>query len=281
MADPDLPKFLFDVPGWRSSRTIQRMSMAERGVYLEMLLEQWEKRNLPDSAEAVADAIATTDAQAAEVLAAWPVVRRKFITSRGDKSRIYNETMERTRRSQREGRRKRQDAGSKGGKSKAAKHTKESELQPSNATAMLSTDVAMLSDIRRVREGKEINVSRSNVSEGVTRQSLPDARSNRPIYKGQRLVVFEWMFDECSRILGQHLDDFNLDLWLDALDADCVRTGTVPPRRDNGEWLFGCLRAECQRRGLPIKFAASGPVLGKANTRLAQAVANIKAAEAV
>lgn len=155
MADQSLPKFLFDVYGWRSSKAIQRMSFAERGVYFEMLLEQWEKRNLPDSPEAVADAIAVTDAQVAEVLAAWPVVRRKFLPSRGDDQRIYNATMERTRREQREYRRKRQEAGALGGKAKSVKHSKDDDLEASNATAVLSDATAMLSDKGKERKGKE------------------------------------------------------------------------------------------------------------------------------
>lgn len=153
-ADRELPQFLFDVAGWRGSRAVQRMSFAERGVFFEMLLEQWEKRNLPDGAEAVADLIASSDAQVAEVVAAWPVVRRKFVTSRGDETRIYNETMERTRRKQREYRRRRQEAGSVGGRAKAAKHRQDSDLLSSNAKQVLSNAVAMLSG-----KGKEVKVS--------------------------------------------------------------------------------------------------------------------------
>lgn len=282
MADQDLPKFLFDVAGWRGSRAIQRMSMAERGVYFEMLLEQWEKRNLPDSVEAVADAIATTDAQIAEVVAAWPVVRRKFITSRGDSTRIYNETMERTRRKQRENRREKQVAGAKGGKVAAANRGKNKDLQASSATALLGPATAKHSE--KEEEGKEVekvDVVRSEEGGKIPRPPVPiDGRSKRPIFAGQRLTVFEWMFDECCKLLGPHTDGFFLDDWFHALDASCVSDGVIPPRRDNGEWLFAQLMAEARRRGLNLRVA-SMPVMGKQTTKLAAALASIKAAEAV
>ena len=109
--NPNSTGFFFDVKAWRGSRAVQRMTMAERGVFFEMLCEQWEKRDMPDNAQEVAEAISCTDAQVAEVLAAWPVVRRKFLAARGDDTRIYNETLERTRQKQKENRRKRIDAG--------------------------------------------------------------------------------------------------------------------------------------------------------------------------
>ena len=136
--NPNSTGFFFDVKAWRGSRAVQRMTMAERGVFFEMLCEQWEKRDMPDNAQEVAEAISCTDAQVAEVLAAWPVVRRKFLAARGDDTRIYNETLERTRQKQKENRRKRIDAGALGGKARAAKLQKQQELEASIATSLLS-----------------------------------------------------------------------------------------------------------------------------------------------
>lgn len=87
----------------------------------------------------------------------------------------------------------------------------------------------------------------------------PDARSKRPIFSGQRLTVFEWQLDECINSLGPHVDAFALDEWFWSVDAMAVNQGLVIPKRDGGEWLQAQLVAECQRRGLPLKFAtASG-----------------------
>lgn len=127
MAD-DLGGFFFNVQKWRGSNAVRRMSFAERGVYVEMMCEQWEKRNLPDNPQAVAEAIATTAAQVEEVLEAWTVVRAKFVTSKGNPDRIYNVPLEDTRRAQRANRRARQEAGRVAGKASAAKRLTAQEL---------------------------------------------------------------------------------------------------------------------------------------------------------
>jgi hypothetical protein len=42
MAAEPSPAFLFYVKDWRSSRRVQGMPFAARGMYLEMLIEQWK-----------------------------------------------------------------------------------------------------------------------------------------------------------------------------------------------------------------------------------------------
>lgn len=106
-------------------------------------------------------------------------------------------------------------------------------------------------------------------SAGVT------ARSKRPIFSGQRLTVFEWMFDDCTRTLGEYTDAFDLHEWFYTLDAQAVTDGLVLPKKDGGEWLQSQLVAEAQRRGLPLRMASSAPAAGKLTTRLASAIANI------
>jgi hypothetical protein len=69
--------------------------------------------------------------------------------------------------------------------------------------------------------------------EGGSLPLRPTARSKRPIFTGQRLVVFEWMHDELSRLLGPHFVSFNVDEWYYTLDARCVSEGIIPPERDN------------------------------------------------
>ena len=266
MADQSLQKFLFDVPGWRSSKAIHRMTMSERGVYLEMLLEQWEKRNLPDDPQAVAEAIAVTDAQAAEVLAAWPVVRRKFLPSRGDESRIYNATMERTRREQREYRRKRQDAGAAGGRAKAAKRGKDTELLAGTATAVLSTSVAMLSEKvskGEVREGKGSEVKVEQVKVGVV---PPLAGKEPPLQLHlRRLKVWRYMVERWTERLGDHADAFDIHGWLADLDGQVG--SVVLPSSGNEWWAFLDARftAEVRKRGLPV---ASVEPAGPTNKRI-------------
>lgn len=101
-----------------------------------------------------------------------------------------------------------------------------------------------------------------------------DARTKRPIFTGQRLVVFEWMLDDHMKILGTHADSFDLHEWYFALDTRMLREDVIQPKRDSGAWVESELVAEARRRGLPLRIAAA-PAAGKQTTRLATAVANI------
>lgn len=116
----------------------------------------------------------------------------------------------------------------------------------------------------------------SSVLEGE-RERKPDARSKRPIFSGQRFVVFEWMFDDLLRILGPHGEGFDLHDWFFRLDQQAVNSGLVIPQRDGGQWLQAQTLAEAKRRGLPIAVATL-PVeqrLGKQSNRLMAAIANM------
>lgn len=79
MAHETSPAFQFYVKEWRSSRAVQRMTFAQRGMYLEMLIEQWDKGSLPDDPAACADLLGGT---VEEWTAAWPALRRKFVDRR-------------------------------------------------------------------------------------------------------------------------------------------------------------------------------------------------------
>lgn len=157
------PAFQFYVYEWRASRAVQRMSFAQRGMYLEMLCEQWEKGSLPDCPRACADALGGTEE---EWIAAWPTLRRKFVDRRS-RSRngidahdpndhnparqIINLRLEQVRRVRRSFVNARKNAGREGGRSKAQK---DKDLQagktlanPSNGVANASTEVVKPSSL--------------------------------------------------------------------------------------------------------------------------------------
>ncbi len=261
MAKEKSSGYFWDVPSWRGSIAVRRMSFLERGVYREMLDEQWERRNLPDDPDLVADLIAETPAHRADILAAWPVVRRKFVTSRGDATLIYNAALERVRRKQQENRRRWQEAGRAGGKRAASNRQSRHELQASEATATLQpasmVAIAKTTDLTRQEETRPDLTRRDETRrEGPP---LSDARSKRPIFSGQRLTVFEWQLSECMSVLGADAEDFDLHGWFDALDRQAVGLNLVIPKRDGGEWLQAQLVAEAQRRGLPLHMATAAP----------------------
>jgi hypothetical protein len=118
---PEGEAFLFYFERWRGSKRVQRLSFAERGMFLEMMIEQWLRGDLPDNPEAVADAIALTESQVAEVKAAWPRLRQMYVSVEKAESRIQNLSLEQVRRERRAWLRKQQTLGRIGGKASAAK----------------------------------------------------------------------------------------------------------------------------------------------------------------
>jgi hypothetical protein len=93
------------------------------------------------------------------------------------------------------------------------------------------------------------------VAAAAAKNPEPEARSRHPLFKGQRLVVFDWMLDDAMRLLGEHTEAFDLHAWFYELDERCVREGLVIRPRDGGKWLNVELLLEAQRRGLPLRFA--------------------------
>jgi len=143
MAD-DAQAFLFNVEELFGSVAAQRMSFAEKGVYLVMLFQQWraKERSLPDSPEATAELIAVTPTQTAEIVAAWDVVRRKFVCSKRTPGCIYNVKLEETRRRQRAKFRAAQSNGKKGGEAKARNRRQVKQIDAVANLATLESAVA-------------------------------------------------------------------------------------------------------------------------------------------
>lgn len=78
-----------------------------------------------------------------------------------------------------------------------------------------------------------------------------DHRSKRPIFKGQRLTVFEWMLDDIYRELGKSAaDSLDCHEWFFTLDGQMAQSGERVPQRDGGKWLLERTVEEAQRRGL-------------------------------
>lgn len=84
-----------------------------------------------------------------------------------------------------------------------------------------------------------------------------EARSKRPIFKGNRLIVFEWQLDDLMKILGPCVDEFDLHAWFFALDSEVVSKRFLIPKRDGGAWLQAQLLSEAKRRGFAIGGSSS------------------------
>ena len=92
-----------------------------------------------------------------------------------------------------------------------------------------------------------------SIAQSAESNVSPSARSTRPIFSGQRFVVFDWMLDDLTRLLGPHTDAFALHEWFFALDAELVAAQHVVPQRDGGAWLQARTLVEAQRRGLAVQ----------------------------
>jgi uncharacterized protein YdaU (DUF1376 family) len=254
-------EFLFNVAKWFADLPQQRMSFSEKGVYLDMLFKEWtmKEKSLPDDPRAVADLIAINESQVAEVLAAWPVVRRKFVSDRraNGEMRIYNIKLEKVRRLQAKKFLEIRNRARGAGKASAAKRRRIEDLGVNGR----STAVEPPSTVRLGKEG----LGQERLGEVGLGQVVPPAvevtaRSKRPIFKGTRFVVFEWQYDDLCRMLGPHADTFDLDEWFHELNRRAERASDVVPQRDGGAWLQARTLEEARQRGLTV--ASATPATG-------------------
>lgn len=225
------PAFQFYVKEWRSSRAIMRMSFAQRGMYLEMLCEQWENLSLPDSPEEVAEIVGGSTYEWSRN---WDVLRRKFVSN--DDGTIYNLRLQKEREKQKSHSKRQSDRGKAGA---AARWQKDgasiSRPLPPDAKAM---------------RGNGFPIPITTPIAIATTKPRHDGRSKRPIFTGQRLTVFEWMFDDLCRMLGTHTDAFGLDEWFYEADTLAAKEVAVVP--DWWPWLKAKTLDEAKRRGLVV-----------------------------
>jgi uncharacterized protein YdaU (DUF1376 family) len=233
VTDPKSPAFQFYVKDWRSSQRVSRMSFKERGMYLELLIEQWDKGPLPLTVPALA---ASIGAKLTEFAKCWPILKTCFLqTPEG----YLNERLERERLKQQMRRQRASDSGKEGARQTWGRHSTR------NGVAMPARE-----------SGHSFSIASASASASAGASAPASARSKRPIFTGQRVTVFEWMLDELVRLLGPHLDAFDLHEWFFTLDAKCVTDNVIPPPRDNGAWLKAECLSEAQRRGIPLRMAA-------------------------
>lgn len=232
-----------------------------RGVYREMLTQAWRRgAQLPNDHEAIRRATGVTLKEWART---WPLIERYWRVD-GDtlvndtQMGIYAEAMGLTEKRSRAGR-----AGNEkrwGHRKRIAKDI--AKPVASDIANGIATDVAnsVANTIAKASPLNSVRTYRSTpptppseqTSEQPPNGVRANGRSKRPIYTGNRLVVFEWQLDDLMKILGPHVDDFELDQWFQTLDQRTMRSNMVIPKRDGGAWLQQETIAEARRRGLRI-----------------------------
>jgi len=119
------PAFLFYVKDWRSSRRVSAMSYAERGMYLEMLVEQWDAGSVPGTPKACA---ALFGGPVADWRAAWSKLRPCFERRCGSVvlscGRLANAKLESVRQERHQYQKSQRESGLRGAAARWNKHGK-------------------------------------------------------------------------------------------------------------------------------------------------------------
>jgi len=138
-----------------------------------------------------------------------------------------------------------------------------------------------------VRANEQLNISRTSpeVLRGLGKGSSsvrslereferkPSADSKWPVFKGNRLVVFEWMLTKMQATLGQHADAIEWDIWLNDADRRAMAEPVVA--EDWWPWLQAELLAYAGRQGWSVAVQQAGKQTLAA--RMAAVVAKVKA----
>lgn len=138
---------------------------------------------------------------------------------------------------------------------KAAVRADTPERRRSDPSPATSPPVAAAESLSDLPSGMDL---RSPERE-FERKPMAEARSRRPIFVGQRLVVFEWMLDDIRKTLGKTWENFGLDEWFYTADAKAAALDLVIPKRDQHAWLQKELLVEVARRGLTVAGAEPDP----------------------
>ncbi len=227
------PAFRFYAKDWLTSERVRLMGAEARGYYMDLLSHAWLQQGLP---VALRDIAALLGVAPRKMTRLWSSIGPLWVERAG---RLINERQELERDKERAYRDRQRGAAGK------RWHTRGSPTETPTG-------------VPRDKPWESLSVPVPVPNGGVPPLSA-SARSNRPVFSGQRLVVFEWMYDDARRMLGPLTGNFHLDKWFYALDAELVTTQVVIPKRDGGRWFSEQLLAEVQRRGLPLSGAGDAP----------------------
>lgn len=259
MADTDstpgkAPAFQFYPNDFLSDANVIVMTLQERGAYITLVCICWQQGGLPSDVDRLAR---LCGAPAATFRRLWPAIAPCFRTVAGGQ-RLLHPRLERERQKQRAFRKSQSDKGKLGGR------PKKPELSIEKAVAFESE-----SRTPRAEKAGESSSSSSSSSNFILHTSekraaaAADARSRHPVYMSDRFAVFEWQFDELSKMLGGHFEAFDIMAFLDGLSQKSRTDGLVIPKAEVWPWLQAQVLAEAKRRGLPM--ASAVPVVDKAD----------------
>lgn len=241
------PAFQFYANEFLADEHVALMSMQERGVYITLICKCWNEGTLPADVGRLAKLCGIPFGAFRKL---WPAVSPCFRPASDD--RLLHPRLEKERKKQRDFRRRQADAAAKRWDSHG------------NATAM-PRHVPKVSQRNALISSQSLSQSRSQTPSAA---DATEMRSKRPVYQSDRFVVFEWQFDDLSKMLGPHFEAFDLHAFFDALSQQSRSSGLVIPRSEAWAWLQAQVLAEVKRRKLPI--ASAEPVRDRAAEERAQ-----------
>ncbi len=249
------------------------LPMLARGVYREMLTQAWRRgARLPNDPASIKRAIGATDAEWAE---AWPLVSKYWRVD--ESNHLVNDTQLGVYAESKESADTTHERAIKGAQARwkqspsnaqASAQAKPEECAPSPSPSPSLSQAPSQSPIpvpKKDMVSRAVAVIKANGTSGGS------ARSNRPIFRGQRFVVFDWMLDDISQMLGPAFEDFGLDEFFDRLDKIAARQNVVLPKPQVWPWIQSRVIAEAASRGLPVVSQAPKP--HKRDVRDAEALA--------
>jgi uncharacterized protein YdaU (DUF1376 family) len=236
------PAFQFYPNDFLSDANVIVMSLQERGAYITLICVCWQQGSLPSD---VAQLARFCGSPVGVFRRLWPAIEKCFkVAANG--VRLTHPRLDKERKKQAEFRRRQSDKG----KASAAKRA--TAVQPDGNHG--STAVQP-SPVQPEPNSSIFNLQSSSTDFGQV-VPLTSARSKRPIFTGSRLTVFEWMLDDLRRMLGAHVEAFDLHEWFFALDGQASAANIVIPQRDGGKWLQEQTLNEAIKRGLPVAASA-------------------------
>jgi uncharacterized protein YdaU (DUF1376 family) len=237
------PAFQFYPKDFLTDENVRVMSLQERGAYITLICLCWLEGTLPADVSRLARVCGTPLTVFRRL---WPALSVCFRPA-AQEGRLMHPRLERERDTQATFRRRQSDNGKRGA-------DKRWHSEPI-ATPSPESSGATVSPMAKNSSSSPISNLQSPVS---SLQDPPEGRSKRPMFKGQRFVVFEWMYDNLRQMLGPHFEAFDVHAWFYNLDAKAEAANLVVPQRDGGKWLMDQTLAEAIRRGLPVAASSQG-----------------------
>lgn len=247
----------FWVDRWMGSNAFL-LPIEPRGLYREMLSQAWRREaRLPNDHEAIRRAVGCT---AAEWRRCWPKIRSNW---RVDGESLVNDTQLAVYAEAVAGQLRASQRGKKGAQARAQALAQARAHATEQALEQVQPQVLREVSLKdKPPSPSPVPLPERAPEEGpAAGAERAEARSKRPIFRGNRLTVFEWMLDDIRQMLGPNFEDFSVDEFFDSLDQKLRRDPVVIPKKDGGKWLYARVQEEAERRGLRLagQQAASDP----------------------